>query len=467
MPTRSARSIIALLICQGVLLSQLSAIPITNKAGKTIEVELLQIESDRIQIRMQNGQDTWFDRALLSDASQNSIEQTTESDQNQFESINEFLGIALFSDNHLWDDTPDNVAERLDWPRESKTKLQASFRYYPEAADRILKARPYSAALYGTNKSTELISIVFANKGDFKFSSLPTSREITEMGTAIRTDADTISDALTEQLGEPQKQQFGAGRGIKQLIQRWDWSGHAFLLASQDGEYVSLKIMPTDLADNKGRGEKYSDSDLRELTTGNLIQRENGDVLIGNIPMVDQGPKGYCVPATFERYLRYMQLPADMYILAMAGQTEIGGGTSIFSIIESIESYIASQSRSMKELNEPIKVNTVQKYIDKGLPIMWTLFSSDPYNKYANSRTIARRKVTDWEAWAKQTKTDSRKIEIRKDFLSAHICMIIGYNKDTDEIAVSDSWGPAYAERWISAEQAEQVSQGAIYLISF
>ena len=48
-----------------------------------------------------------------------------------------------------------------------------------------------------------------------------------------------------------------------------------------------------------------------------------------------------------------------------------------------------------------------------------------------------------------------------------HACLIIGYNEDTGEIAVSDSWGAEYEERWVSAEHAQQVSQGLIYLISF
>jgi hypothetical protein len=75
--------------------------------------------------------------------------------------------------------------------------------------------------------------------------------------------------------------------------------------------------------------------------------------------------------------------------------------------------------------------------------------------------------VTDWEAWASATKSSARNTELSKDVMSGHACLIIGYNKDTGEIAVSDSWGPSYNERWISAEQAEQISQGSIYLISF
>jgi hypothetical protein len=416
---------------------------------------------------MQNGQTTWLERVRLSDESQALIAAEQASEKDAFLKINARLGIELFADTNLWDDASDTIADRLRWPKESKTESQSSYRYYPPADYRILKTRPYSAVLYGDSGKPQRISIVFANKGDFKFSDPPSSGEINEMERAIEQDVDQIQELLNQEFGEPERQQFGAGRGIKQLIERWNWKGHAFLLAAQDGEYVNLKIMPSSAANNKGRGEKMSDASLRKLTVENIVTDENGDVRIGNIPMVDQGPKGYCVPATFERYLRYMQIPADMYILAMAGQTQIGGGTSLAKTIESIDGYVSSQNRSMKEIKDEIKLRTVQKYIDQGLPIIWTMFSSRAYNEFVNQRTIERRKNHDWEAWAERCKSESRDIELQKDFMTAHACMIIGYNKETEEIAVSDSWGPNYALRWLPIEQAEQVSQGSIYLIGF
>jgi len=443
------------------------ALTLTNQAGSEIEVEILQIEAKRIQLRMANGQETWYARELLSDASQAAIAELESDESERFLELNQLLGIPLFADALLWDDAPAAVAERLRWPPESKTKTQSSYRFYPMQDYRILASRPYSAVLYGEDSRTLLISLVFANKGDFKFDRVISDEQIEAMQEAIERDAETIEEQLTQELGTPDRQQFGSGRGIKQIIQRWNWKEHAFLLASQEGEYVSLKIMSSEAADNKGRGERISDAKLRELTTDNIITRSNGDVLISNIPMVDQGPKGYCVPATFERYLRYMQIPADMYLLAMAGQTQIGGGTSLSQIIESIDDYISSQSRSMKELRETIKVRTVQKYIDRGLPIIWTMYSTPQYNEYSNQRTLARQSVKEWQQWADEIKTEARDLELRKDIMTGHACLIIGYNKDTDEIAVSDSWGPSYRERWISAEQAEQVSQGSIYLISY
>ncbi len=445
----------------------LHAVEISNRAGTLIEVEILEIEDTRIHIQMTNGQATWLDRARLSDESQKTIKDKETREQNEHEALNAILGIGLFTDLNLWDDPSAAVAKRLSWPRESKTDSQSSFRYYPSANYRILKARPYSAVLYGNSGKVEHVSIVFANKGDFKFSNPPSAGEISDMQRAIERDFEQIRNLLSEQFGEPDRQQFGAGRGIKQLIERWDWKSHAFLLASKDGEYTSLKIIHSSAADNKGRGKKISDAELRRLTIDNIITKANGDVLISNIPMVDQGPKGYCVPATFERYLRYMQIPADMYILAMAGQTQVGGGTSLAKIIESIDGYVGSQNRTMKEVRSEIKLRTVQKYIDRGLPIICTMFSSSDYNSFVNKRTIERLSVKDWEAWEGRSKKEARDINLRKDFMSAHACMIIGYNNKTEEIAVSDSWGPSYAVRWVPVDQIEQVSQGSIYLIDF
>ena len=183
--------------------------------------------------------------------------------------------------------------------------------------------------------------------------------------------------------------------------------------------------------------------------------------------MVDQGPKGYCVPATFERYLRYMQIPANMYLLAMAGQTGIGGGTYLSEIIDAVEGYLSSQNRSLKQMRTTIDISKVQKYIDDGLPVIWLLFSSAQYNDYANQRTQERQTVTNWNAWKEKLQLEERKFQLGKDIRTAHACLIIGYNKDTGEIAVSDSWGPEYAIRWVSAKHAEQVSKGSVYLIGF
>lgn len=450
-----------------LLLSSANAVEISDRSGRTINVEILEIGEDQIKVLLANGQTTLLNRARLSDTSDALISELKGLQSRQHLTVNELLGLELFLDENLWDDPVESIANRLQWPLESKTQTQSSYRYYPTHNYRVLSSRPYSAALYGENGKAQMISIVFANKGDYPFSGYPSPKEITAMEHAIDQDADRIKARLTQKLGAPDRQQFGSGRGLKQLIDRWNWNGHAFLLATEQGEYTSLKITPSTVADNKGKRHRLSDDALRKVTAENISRSENGDTLISNIPMVNQGPKGYCVPATFERYLRYLHIPADMYLLAMTGQTEAGGGTSLSKIIESLESYAGSQNRSLKRMEEEVTVRMVKKYIERGLPLIWTMYSSQEFNQFASSRSSHREAATEWSEWKMRTRSESRKIEFSKDRFAAHACMIIGYNKETDEIAVSDSWGPRYALRWVPATHAEQISQGYLYLIDY
>lgn len=440
---------------------------LTDASDRKIDVKILKIETHRINIQLLNGTDTWVNRNKLSDESQELINELEQKELSAFEAINTLLGINLLKDNSLWDDPVSEVAKRLKWPQESKTQIHSSYRKYPKENYKILATRPYSCTLHGSDKRPSQISIIFANKGDYEFDSHPSPAQIKAMKSAIQEDGKVLSNQLCEAFGKPQKQSFGTGRGLKERILRWDWKRHAFLLVSKDDEYVSMRIIDKINADNKGRSERFSDAALRKLAKANIIKRSNGDTIIHNIPMVNQGPKGYCVPATFERYMRYMQIPADMYILAMAGQTEIGGGTSQKAMRQSVESYLASKSRSIKDINKPISIRNVQKYIDQGLPIIWWMYSTSAYNQYANRRTNKRLEVTDWDDWKKITLSEARKLDLFKDFNTGHACLITGYNKATNEIAVSDSWGPQFNERWVAAEKADQVSQGSISIIDF
>ena len=59
----------------------------------------------------------------------------------------------------------------------------------------------------------------------------------------------------------------------------------------------------------------------------NIARESTGDVFLKNVPMVDQGPKGYCAVATAERVFRYYGMPVDQHEMAQAANTGSGGGT--------------------------------------------------------------------------------------------------------------------------------------------
>jgi hypothetical protein len=99
---------------------------------------------------------------------------------------------------------------------------------------------------------------------------------------------------------------------------------------------------------------------------------------------------------------------------------------------------------------------------------MWAMYSMAPVNAELNARMGRRASMTDPAEWSKSldpARKAAKKIPI--DVKRGHMCMIIGYNEKTGEIAVTDSWGPQFAERWMTEEEANAVSQGQLMVINF
>lgn len=447
---------------------------LTDIKGRSIAVEILGVSKDAVQVQRTDGvrfsiplaQLSEHDRTRLSKSPAAPSPQTS---NNVFEALNKALNLELWVDDKLWDDAPQAVAKRLDWPQESKTEHQSSYRVYFKKKSPIGGAIPYTAVLYGQNGKVDYLNIMFANKGDsISFDLLDNERKaLKTVNEAIESDNKKLHTTLSE-FGSPDRQSTGAGKAMKERILRWDIGNSSLLLAAVEDEYLALRIMPLELADKRGRPEKINNTNAKEMARANVKTNDFGDVLIENIPMVDQGPKGYCVPATLERCLRYMGIRADMYALAMAGKTSIGGGTYVRDIIEGTTDFVRQAGRQMQTIKKDVSVRDVKKYIENGQPILWTMYSTNDYNLITNSITRQRSKAKDLKSWKKTLSElikQSPKLDEEPD--QGHVCLIVGYNDDSNELAVSDSWGPEYELRWISEDEAQDISQGFLYVIDF
>lgn len=460
---------------------------LTNTSGKAIRAKVLAVADGKVSIALENGQQFEVPLASLSAADQEALDAWKPSAVPSAgaapvplpstggvtaEQINEATGHPLFAGATLWSSKPEEVAARLEWPRESKTAIGESYRAYPDAEYRLLGARPHSAALYGENEQVTGLSVVYANKGDsfgaagggeehfIKGKPVPGGMEGVRM--IMENDAETIAGKLTALLGEPKRQRFGEGESRVE-VQRWDWAGHAFLLSHVPDEYVSLAVQTIEAADNRGNTARVPDSVIRERARGFVEKRDNGDVVITNIPMVDQGPKGYCVPATAERCMRFFGIPADMYLLAMAGETQAGGGTSVELLLSNIGSDIKRKGRSFEISNGELKMRDIQKSIDAGIPMIWAVYSTEAFNETSTARTKERKES--WESHKNAVAAAAADPKLSPDPSRGHVVIIMGYNAETNEIAFSDSWGERYLERWITLPEAEQVSQKRLYVI--
>jgi hypothetical protein len=459
-----------------------------NAQGVEIRARLVGVEKDQATIIKEDGtkftvpvtafspEDQKFIRDAGGAMASGFITKASANDQLAVEALNELVGAPIFGETVLWESDADAVAAKLELRSESKTKTQSSFRSYPPAAYRLFGARPYSVALYAENGKPTQFSMVFANKGDLFGSAgsgeahfdrnTPPKEALKLLGEAMKKDIDAVTGVLSTKLGQPIKQRFGEGEG-RRTVYRWDWRGHSILLSDVDGEYVGLEVATQAFADAGGRYARLKDEVVRAQAAANVQRRDNGDVVIADIPMVDQGPKGYCVPATAERAMRYLGVPADMYVLAMAGGTGLGGGTSVNALLEGVGRDIKRKGRSFDQWSGPLKIKDLAKYIDKGVPIIWGMYSTDDWNSRANERTKRRSELTEWSEWKAEMDLLNKTAGLTKDASTAHVVLVIGYNPETNEIAFSDSWGERYMERWMTLAEAESISQKAFWVVGF
>jgi hypothetical protein len=407
--------------------------------------------------------------------------------------VNRVFGASVFTAGPLWDEDDASVAKRLGWPEESRTSTLSSFRLYPDEKTpvNLLRARAYSCVLYATKDRPTEVSIVFVNEGDYEWTqnfskeakqkskgadaatadddAADISRDVHDaFEKALKHDAQSLTDALTGLFGPPAHQGFGGGAETREQVKRWDWQGHAFLLSTPRDSYVTLRIVPVAFADNYGKADNIDHDDLKAMLLQRVKSSDSGDVLVTEIPMVDQGPKGYCVPATWERYMRFLGIPADMYVLAMAAGSS-QEGTNLDAMVENVDSLVTLYRRRIDNFSGDLDMRTISKNIDKGLPLMWGCFIHIPLEKAITNRMDDRAKVTDWNAWAAQLAAgDSSEIaqEITGDqSAGGHQRMIVGYNNQTNEIAISDSWSKRFALRWMTLREANAINQGQFYVI--
>lgn len=104
----------------------------------------------------------------------------------------------------------------------------------------------------------------------------------------------------------------------KEEIDGWIWTTKAH------GEFVRMRILPPQA--QLGVQLKQQKSTVSRPVLAARVKREGTKAVIDTIPMVDQGSKGYCAVASFERVLRYYGADVDMHDLANLAETY--GGTN-------------------------------------------------------------------------------------------------------------------------------------------
>ncbi|MEM9399436.1 MAG: C39 family peptidase [Verrucomicrobiota bacterium] len=383
-----------------------------------------------------------------------------------YEKLNEVFGFHLFVDENLLDDPVGDLAERLGANKESETQNSMTFR---SGRKLVLGLQAETIMLIAAGGQIAEATFMFVNKGDSvsrirKQEPKATERKIYKrINEEIREGSDQIENTFTGILGKPDVKQIGISRDVREVVKNWKWKNLMLQLSEQENEFLSFRILPAE-----GEGPEL----MRDLPVdafrmkleANVEKRDNGDVIIKNIPMVNQGHKGYCVPATWSRYLNYVGVLVDEYQLARAAGTDLGGGTTFSGIVRGATQLARRNRLSVDTVRSKMSMTRISRYIDKGMPIMWGMRAVGPFQGTgASSDRMEGMSPSEWKLSLKSQRRAARDLE--KVDNNYHMCMIIGYNEETDEICTSDSWGREHEEKWYTLEEVEAVSMGYLYVL--
>jgi len=369
--------------------------------------------------------------------------------------VNGVLGIDLFpATGSLWEIPAASVAESLEMQPESRDSSLQSYATPHGKQKEILGENCHQIRLFAEDGLPERFTFIFDNRA-----AREVADQLANMSRELRLERQRMEGLLKQVLGEGRVRSMFRGGGFTEHGRLWQIGDSAIVLSHSDS-YVALRIMPLEIAENAGRAERITSRNLREWTLANVDRLDNGDVLIRNIPMTDQGPYGFCVPATFERYLRYLKIPADMHLLAMHANSSAVSGTSMRALVETTGNYVSANQRRLREASAQFFTPSFFEIIDEGRPIAWTMTTTESFNNAANQYTSLR--ASGSQAEIRQLRQSAT---VEKDENNAHVLLITGYNRDHQELRISDSWGFQLEERWIPLEWANRVSLGRFYLI--
>ena len=264
-------------------------------------------------------------------------------------------------------------------------------------------------------------------------------------------------------------------------LRAWEWQGAACvarLEASTTGvgkkfasEFIRLSMAPSREALARGGAD---DAARRAELKRNVCCHENGCVWIDGVPMVDQGEKGYCVPASLSRVFAYYGMDGvDQHALAALCKST-GGGTTLEAMEKALRSISAKFHMSVVPL-EWLSTKTMEKELmrllhKQGLPPealqpqhLLSVVSAKPALLRKGFKSIKKQIDAGIPVvWAVMLGVFPEP-EVPQA-MGGHMRLIIGYNEREQAIIYSDTWGAGHEMKIMPLNRACAITQ-ALYIL--
>lgn len=260
-------------------------------------------------------------------------------------------------------------------------------------------------------------------------------------------------------------------------------------------EFIKLRILPPGKASTilNAAASGSADPSGSYRSSEHLKTTPEGDKWIHDVPMVDQGQKGYCAVATTERVLRHYGLPIDEHQIAQIADSTADGGTSYAKLAESLKSNsgkLKVRMKSLVETNERYFSELVSDYnkaakktkaAPLGNPHTQAFYSSFSFEKLDTATLLAGRGKNDSAIrrfehnvaeyinrgipviWG-VTLGHVPETPALPQAKGGHMRLIIGYNAKKRTVIYSDSWGAGHERKVMAADNAFAITTGMMVL---
>ena len=362
--------------------------------------------------------------------------------------------------------------------------------------------------VYFRNRAISKIELSLYNKGDATTrGSVMTSADLTGM-------VDALSGSLADGKGRtPQTERVRVKNDRMKMGHKftrkwpkrtppaeltWGVSGER---DSALVEYVRLTLGGGSAPADKDKAKAYGSGSGAARFAENVKRNNEGDVYVANVPMVDQGEKGYCSVASAERVLRYFGQGIDEHELAQIAGTSASGGTSTKAMISAVET-IGKKCRlgkrevvgklgswddgakRLKAYNAAAKrMKKPELRLDDYITVHGNsrIFNIGDMERAMEPKVLKAMSMKDKSGYGKFIKGIREQTErgvplfwsvrlgvypepgIPQQF-GGHMRLIIGYNAERNEIIYTDSWGAGHERKHMPDDWAWTITLNLFYL---
>ena len=255
-------------------------------------------------------------------------------------------------------------------------------------------------------------------------------------------------------------------------------------------EFIRLAINPGVTAPAAIGAASVTSRDLVKRFVGrdHVKGFAGGDVKLGNMPMVDQGQKGYCVVASVERVLRYYGASVDQHELAQIANSDSAAGTSMDAMLASLKALTARlgvKVRSLYEWNvrdyskmlEDYNRATKRGKLAPEIKLSGPVIDVDACFSQMRPELLKEARMKSSADFGRFKRDIQRSIDegipllwsVRLGLIEekeirqasgGHMRIILGYNTTTNEILYTDSWGLGHEEKRMPLDDAWTITIG-------